>query len=96
MNSTEHAAAFPDTIGADPSFHSDYDGGMRLKEYAAVNLKVPNSGTDWLDFLIDESRRNELAARAMQALMTAHPERGIYDIARQAHAQADAMIEFDK
>jgi len=96
MNSVEHAAAFPDPIAADPSFHSDYDGGMRLKEYAAVNLKVPNSDTEWLDFLIDESRRNELAARAMHALMMTNPGSSVYDIARQAYAQADSMIEFGK
>ena len=29
--------------------------GMTLREYAAIKLKVPNSGTEWLDNMIRES-----------------------------------------
>lgn len=42
-------------------------GGMTLREYAAIKLKVPDSGTPWLDEMIEKSRRDDLAARAMQA-----------------------------
>ena len=28
--------------------------GMTLRQYAAIHLKVPNSGTDWLDEMIKE------------------------------------------
>ena len=31
--------------------------GMTLRQYAAIKLKVPNSGTDWLDEMIEESNR---------------------------------------
>lgn len=44
--------------------------GMTLRQYAAIKLKVPNSGTDWLDEMIRESLRVELAARVMQGLIS--------------------------
>jgi len=42
--------------------------GLTKREYAAIHLKVPNSGNPELDDMIREAQRNELAARAMQAL----------------------------
>lgn len=44
--------------------------GMTLREYAAIKLKVPNSGTDWLDEMIRQSRRDEFSAKAMQAILS--------------------------
>lgn len=35
-----------------PAFPSEKNNGMTLKQYAAIHLKVPNSGTDWLDDMI--------------------------------------------
>jgi hypothetical protein len=35
--------------------------GMSLREYAAITLKVPDSGTDWLDAMIRKSLRDQLA-----------------------------------
>ena len=29
--------------------------GMTLRQYAAIHLKVPDSGTDWLDDMIRQS-----------------------------------------
>lgn len=29
-----------------------YSEGMTLRQYAAIKLKVPDSGTDWLDEMI--------------------------------------------
>lgn len=31
--------------------------GMSLRQYAATHLKVPNSGTDWLDEMIEEANK---------------------------------------
>ena len=42
--------------------------GMTLRQYAAIKLRVPNSGTDWLDEMIRESLRDEMAKVAMNAL----------------------------
>ena len=43
--------------------------GMTLREYAAIKLRVPESGTDWLDEMIRESVRDEFAAKAMQGYL---------------------------
>ena len=40
-------------------------GGMTLRQYAAIKLRVPDSGLDWLDAMIQESRRDEFAGHAM-------------------------------
>jgi len=32
--------------------------GLKAKEYAAIHLRVPDSGTDWLDAMIRRSNRN--------------------------------------
>ena len=44
-------------------------GGMSLREYAAIKLRVPDSGTDWLDAMIEKSLLNEFAGKAMQAVI---------------------------
>lgn len=47
--------AFPTTK---PLEHwGDPNQGMTLREYAAIHLKVPNSGTDWLDKMIEEANK---------------------------------------
>lgn len=70
--------------------------GMTLRQYAAIKLCVPDSGTDWLDKMIRESLRNEMAAKAMQGMAGSHGycERGWdqKDLAGQAYELADATI----
>jgi hypothetical protein len=44
-------------------------GGMTMREYAAIQLKVPDSGTAWLDEMIRTAQRNELAAKVMPAAL---------------------------
>lgn len=43
-------------------------GGFNAQEYAAIHLKVPNSGTDWLDKMIETSLRNDMIASIMTGL----------------------------
>ncbi len=53
------------TVG--PAFPSEYFdpqlqrsrtvNGMTLRQYAAIHLKVPNSGADWLDEMIEEANK---------------------------------------
>jgi len=38
-----------------PNPHRTDMTGMTLRQYAAIKLKVPNSGTDWLDEMIRQS-----------------------------------------
>jgi len=46
--------------------------GMTFRQYAAIKLKVPDSGIDWLDAMIIESQRDDLAAKALPAVMCAN------------------------
>ena len=70
--------------------------GMTLRQYAAIKLRVPNSGTDWLDEMILASLRDDLAAKAMQGMAGSHGycERGWdqKDLSRQAYELADATL----
>ena len=71
--------------------------GMTLRQYAAIKLRVPNSGTDWLDEMIRESRRDELAARAMQSYFQTQggrtSEYALKWTAEKALEMADAMVK---
>ena len=75
--------AFPcETAGADE--HGEYRlpwQGMTLRQYAAIKLRAPNSGTDWLDEMIRTSLRDEFAAKAMLSLP-----------ASKAYVMADALL----
>ena len=67
--------------------------GMTLLEYAAIKLRLPESGTDWLDSMILESLRNDFAARAM-ALQPWHNVDDSYsNHAERCYAIADAMLK---
>lgn len=72
-------------------------GGMTLRQYAAIKLRVPDSGTDWLDAMIVEAKRDELAAKAMQGLIAgtgiwAHDEDDS-GLQKNACLIADAMLK---
>ena len=57
--------AFPASFS--PDYPHEITGGMSLRQYAAIKLKVPDSGTDWLDEMINQSLRDDFAAKVMQA-----------------------------
>ena len=72
-------------------------GGVTPRQYAAIKLRVPDSGTDWLDDMIRQSLRDEFAAKAMQG-STAYaglPQTRAYqrNAAEYAYLLADAMLE---
>ena len=68
--------------------------GMTLRQYAAIKLRVPNSGTDWLDEMIRTSLRDDLAANAMQGICAHHDTWGLPDagIATKTYVIADATL----
>lgn len=68
--------------------------GMTLRQYAAIKLRVPDSGTDWLDEMILASLRDELAAKAMQGF-SADVSGGRWAdlVAKSAYHLADAMLK---
>ncbi len=69
-----------------------YSLGMTLRQYAAIKLKVPDSGTEWLDEMIRESLKDDFAAKAMQVFLT--NERSTMDVdAIAAYEMADEMLK---
>jgi hypothetical protein len=69
------------------------EDGMTLRQYAAIKLKVPDSGTDWLDDMIRKSLRDDFAAKAMQGMLASDVNATRHIFAAQAYAMADAMLE---
>lgn len=59
--------AFPRPGAYGPYSSLEAVQGMTLRQYAAIKLRVPESGDEWLDNMIRASLRNEFAGRALQA-----------------------------
>lgn len=88
--------AFPRSAG-------DYNGtkngnaaqqGMTLRQYAAIKLRIPDSGTDWLDRMILKAKRDDLAAQAMQGLLSdPNIKASTNEFAAMAYTLADAMLK---
>lgn len=67
--------------------------GMTLRQYAAIKLRVPDSGTDWLDEMIRKSMRDDFAAKAMQGMLADSTFNGKpEEIALASLRMADAML----
>lgn len=105
MNNTDNdGPVFPTNQS---NYGLNYCGeGMTLRQYAAIKLRVPNSGTWWLDDMIRESLRDELAARVMQTIFAGDAARMVanrderYDetnwaavVAANSFEMADAMLK---
>jgi hypothetical protein len=72
-----------------------YVEGMTLRQYAAIKLKAPDSGTDWLDDMIRKSLKDDFAARAMQSF-AAHDMAMAWSndrLATETYNLADAMLK---
>jgi len=71
--------------------------GMTKREYSAINLRVPNSGTEWLDEMIRASLHNEFAGMALHGLL-ANPSVILKqtDIPELSFEYADSMIRVGK
>ena len=76
-----------------PNPHRTDITGMTLRQYAAIKLKVPDSGTDWLDNMITKSLKNDFAAKAMQGLLTSTNCSDAAIIIKDAYKIADAMLK---
>lgn len=46
---------------------NDSPASFTLKEQAAIALRLPNSGTQWLDMMIAQARRHDMAMEMFQA-----------------------------
>lgn len=84
----------------DPNTH---EFGLTKRQYAAIKLKVPDSGEEWLDDMIRQSLRDDFAAKAMQGWISAQPKigneplNGTSEMGSQlavvAYIYADSMIQ---
>jgi hypothetical protein len=105
-NVDKSESAFP--LAPELGTHKFINKGMSLREYAAIKLKVPDSGTDWLDEMIVKSLKDDFAAKAMQPLVeearnpqtkTAMKRLGFKDeefwgmVALASYKAADAMLK---
>lgn len=86
--------AFPPTFG----MSGEIGEGMSQRAFAAINLRVPDSGIDWLDAMILQAKRDEIAGQALSGLLAGYWGNsdmcglGPTDIASSACDYADAMI----
>lgn len=68
--------------------------GITLRQYAAIKLRIPDSGSDWLDAMIKKSLRDGFAGQAMQGLLSESSVRASKEeFATVAYAMADAMLK---
>lgn len=87
------------TIQTDPALPQGNKPGLTAREYAAIHLRFPKSGTDWLDSMI----LSALHLDYMVAATSRSVEYGIHNdlnvmfqmknIAAHAHQLADAMMD---
>ena len=69
--------------------------GLTKREYAAIHLKQPDSGIEWLDEMIRKAKRDELAAECIwlaRDCLYANETGDDEDMARLAYEYADAML----
>lgn len=89
--SHEEAPAFPV-----PGFPDDeYFNGLSAREYAALKLRVPDSGTEWLDAMIRNSLRDDFAAKALQGMLggTWPDKADSLESACRSYSVADDMLK---
>jgi hypothetical protein len=92
----EDQGAFP----INNSFMSEK--GLTKREYAAIELRVPNSGAAWLDDMISQRQRDEIAAEVLpqvyastvQQFSKSNGDANEFKkaLAEAAYAIADAML----
>ena len=76
--------------------------GMSLRQYAAIKLRVPDSGLLWLDEMIEKSNRDWFAGMALPSVVAAMENNKHRDglpvelvpdvVAETAYLFADAML----
>ncbi len=67
---TGQETAFP-TI-ADIRFNADFltDPGITKRQYAAIHLRIPDSGIGWLDKMIAKAEKRDITVEAMTVLIS--------------------------
>lgn len=69
---------------------------LTTRQHAAIALCVPDSGTPWLDAMIQARRRDEMAKSALAAIIAssewADPSTTIQSFCVDSYSVADAML----
>ena len=84
------------TMNPDGSVWYHGKDSMTLRQYAAIKLRVPQSGLDWLDDMIRESQRNEFAGQALAGYLACPDTCDSWThrvMAVQSYLQADQMLQ---
>jgi hypothetical protein len=94
MNQDTSGPALPTGTGG----NTPYSTGMTLRQYAAIKLKVPDSGHDWLDEMITKSIRDGIAAKVLQGICASGPSVDYPNalLTYESYVLADAMLEARK
>ena len=53
---------------------TEHSFGINAREYAAIHLKVPDSGTTWLDEMIEKARRDEFAIHLLRNYLNSNKD----------------------
>lgn len=86
-------AVLPPPTGG-PAF---IEGGMDLRQYAAIQLCVPDSGLDWLDDMIRQARKDRVQDQILNGAMSTgyyfmRDTKGDEWIGQRSRELADAVI----
>lgn len=70
-NVNDGGPAFPQVLQYDAAGRcvSEAMYGMSLRQFAAIQLRVPNSGDEQIDAMIRQSNRRDFAGQAMAGLL---------------------------
>lgn len=68
-------------------------GGFSKREYAAIQLRVPDSGVEWLDDMIRRANRREIANRVMQGILVDPQNSLIPVVIKDCYEFADEMLK---
>lgn len=66
--------------------------GLTKRERACIDLRIPESGDPELDALIKKAQRQEMAAKAMQGILSCHEACKYKDVAVASTRFADALL----
>lgn len=69
--------------------------GMTLREYACIKLKVPATGHEWLDELIQKSLLNDFAAQAMLGILSTEGSLAAISATAQRNNESNVMAAAD-
>lgn len=69
--------------------------GMTLREYACIKLKIPDTGHEWLDGLIQKSLLNDFAAKAMQGILSTEGSLAAISATAQRNNESNVMAAAD-